>query len=190
MYVMHEIETAKRKGNRAHLDATLTRTFQASMDTFSSQISRLLLSATVAATSLDRLEEHLSIAHELCIQEAIATAFAKDDLLWRLWSVLGGNRSQRRDLENRASVLKEVQRYRAVAVAYVAAAMHTLTAVDAELTELRERLIASEVSVQELPVEVHVASIQGGLYRLQKEKIGSSRGLVGGAQRSQVVGLQ
>ncbi|OJT09924.1 hypothetical protein TRAPUB_13591 [Trametes pubescens] len=192
-YVMHEIDTTTQKGTRTQLDETLVRMFRASMDNFSSQISRLLVSASIAANSLDRLEERLSTAHALCIQETIATTFAQDDLLWRLWSILGGNKDQRRDLENRSSVLKEVTQYRAVAMAYVFAAMQALTAVDADLTALRERLVASDVSTQDLPLEVHIASIQRGLYRVHDTKIGSrdeQPRLVGEVRRSQVGGSE
>ncbi|KAI0364225.1 hypothetical protein BV20DRAFT_920104, partial [Pilatotrama ljubarskyi] len=166
-YALQEINTARGKGRRAHLDATLVRAFQASMEGFSSQISVLLMNVAATAQGLDRLDEHLSNASALCVQEAVVTTSAQDDLLWQLWTVLGGNRGQLRDLAHRSFLLKEVQQYRAVAVAYVAAAMQTLTGVDSDMTELRERLVASSIHEDGIPVEVHIQSIQRGLLRLK-----------------------
>ncbi|KAH9895964.1 hypothetical protein C8Q73DRAFT_643345 [Cubamyces lactineus] len=172
-YALQEISDAKVKGRRAHVDYALAQTFQASMSTFAAKISQLIIVASETASSLDRLEEHLLNVHELCLHEAMATSFAREDLLWQLWTVLGGNRDQIRDLSRRSAILKKVQEYRAVAIAYISAAMHTLVVVDADLNELRERITAS--GVNGVPVEVQIESISRGIMRIQKEKLAQWR---------------
>ncbi|PIL37503.1 hypothetical protein GSI_01197 [Ganoderma sinense ZZ0214-1] len=121
-------------------------------------------------TSLDRLEDRLSTIYQLNLQEAFATNAAINDLLWELWTILGGNQDKLRDLRTRAQVLKDVERYRAVAVAYVAAAGHTLQGVEAELQALRDRLVEYVADSQEIPVEVHLASIERTIRRLREDK--------------------
>ena len=128
--------------------------------------------------SLDLLEERLSTIHELCVQEAFDTALAEDDLLWQLWTLLGGNKRQLRELAHRVSVLQSVQQYRALASAYVAVTVQALTVVEADLTELREQLSFQAVSSDNIPVEVHVRGLEGSLNRLKESSVGA-KGLEG-----------
>nr|VWO96416.1 Calcium-dependent protein kinase [Ganoderma boninense] len=140
------------------------------MASFSSQVTAVILDATAATSSLDNLENGLFLIHELCVQETLTTVLSLDELLWELWTILGGNRSKLRDLHQRTGVLKEVQQYRAVAVVYVAAATQTILAVDAQLSDLRDRLIASALDTLDIPVDVHLASIERSLLRLQQDQ--------------------
>lgn len=141
------------------------------MDIFAAEITRVLVDTTATSVTLDRLEERLQSMHALCTQEAITTALALEDLLWQLWTQLGGNRKQRRDLENRALVLRSVQHYRSLAMAFVGATAQTLTVVDAELAELRERLSTSALLSEAAPIEVQITSIQLSVMRLKDEKL-------------------
>lgn len=151
----------------------MLRTFQTSLAWFTSSISAIIVDASAAASSLDRLEERLSTAHSLCLKEEYATALALDDVLWELWTRLGGNRSKVRDLKNQARVLKDVRQYRMVAVAYVAGTMQTLSAVDAELSELRDRLSAPSLEGSHVPIEVQLVSIESSVRRMKESQYGS-----------------
>ena len=84
--------------------------------------------------------------------------------------MLGGNQAQLRDLRSRQDVLKEVEHHRSVAVAYVSAATQTLLAVDGELSELRRRLSGYSADAREIPVDVHLSSIQRSLERLEERR--------------------
>ena len=61
----------------------------------------MIIDATTTSSSLDRLAERLVTVHALCVQESIDTSLALDELLWELWTRLGGNRSQVRQLKKR-----------------------------------------------------------------------------------------
>ncbi|PIL26908.1 hypothetical protein GSI_10046 [Ganoderma sinense ZZ0214-1] len=168
-YAVNAIESAQKRG-ATEARSTVIHTFQASMASFSSQITTVILDATEATSSLDILENRLLHIHELCVQEALTTTIALEDLLWELWTMLGGNQSKLRDLQRRTTVLKEVEQYRAVAVAYVAATTQTVLTVDAQLSDLRDRLMTSAIDPQDIPVEVHLASVERSLLRLQQDR--------------------
>ncbi|KAI0375842.1 hypothetical protein BV20DRAFT_1032235 [Pilatotrama ljubarskyi] len=170
-YILREIQAASSQGRRSDLDAMLARMFWVSMDVFASQVAQLLSDASVTETKLDTLEERLAAVHGLCVEEAFATSVAQYELLGRLWTILGGNKDQLRDLGHRSTVLDQVQEYRSVAAAYIAAATQTLMSVDADLAELREQLTSPAVPSAGFPIEVHIASIEHGLYRLREQKL-------------------
>ena len=145
------------------------------MASFSAAVSAIIVEATTVSANLDLLEERLSTIHGLSVQEALDTALAKDELLWQLWTVLGGNRRQLRDLANRASILQSVQQYRALASAYIAATVQALTVVDADLTQLHEQLSTQAIGYDTIPVEVQVRSLEGSLHRLQESSSGEAQ---------------
>ena len=169
MYARRTIEAAQNSDNASHINKAVLRTFQHSLTSFADAISAILLDATATSASLDRLHERLTTVHTLCLQETFENALALDDLLWQLWTILGGNRLKIRDLKRRESVLKQVEQYRSIAAAYVAGAMRTMTAIDAELSMLRERLVSSALEANPLPIEVQLASIDRILHRLMED---------------------
>ena len=92
-YALRTLESAKET-KKTSFEVAIASTFQSSMDTFAAEVTRVLVHATATSVTLDRLEERLQSMHALCTQEAITTAFALEDLLWQLWTQLGGNRKQ------------------------------------------------------------------------------------------------
>ncbi|KAI1786035.1 hypothetical protein LXA43DRAFT_898709 [Ganoderma leucocontextum] len=174
-YAFQHISSMNR-GSPREVGTMVLCTFRSSMNGFSTQITRVMVEATTTMSSLDLLEDRLSVIYQLYIHESFETTLALDSLLWDLWTILGGNQEKLRDLQTRAVVLKDVERYRAVAVAYVAATSQTLLAVDTELSELRDRLTGYVVDSQDIPVEVHLASIERSISRLH-EKFQMRRGI-------------
>ncbi|CDO75081.1 hypothetical protein BN946_scf185010.g6 [Trametes cinnabarina] len=168
-HALQAIRLGRERGSY-HADLALSRTFQMSMDALASQVTRILLTATKAAGCLDGLEESLALIHELCAREALLQHVAVDELLWSLWTLLGGNRGKLRELKYRAEVLMEVRRYRSMAVAYVAATSQALQVADAELSELRDRLSDGSNSGADIPIEVHLASVERIVGRLMAER--------------------
>ena len=77
-----------------------------------------------------------------------------------------------------SQVLKNVQQYRSVAVAYVAGTTQALTKIDAELSDLRDRLSASSLEAVEIPLEVQLASIESSVRRLQEGSLSTGTRLV------------
>ncbi|KAI0762927.1 hypothetical protein C8Q74DRAFT_1371896 [Fomes fomentarius] len=174
-YALRAIESVReptaKPGLTSPLGQALVRTFESSLLSFTAAISTIILDATTTSSSLDRLEERLATAHALTVQEAFDNALALDDLLWELWTRLGGNRHKLRDLRNRETTLKQVQQCRNVAVAYVATAMHTLTVLEVEVSELRDRLSTSAMEAIAVPFEVQLASIEASVYRMKEESL-------------------
>ena len=172
---MRTISISQEKGVY-QAEMTLVRTFQMSMDSLAAQVSRVLVAATQASSNLDNLEETLAIIHELCAREASLQEVATDELLWSLWTILGGNRRELRQLKYRAEALQDVRRFRSMAVAYVGATSQALYAADAELAELRDRLIDASVGKEDIPIDVHLASIDRTLARFNAERVPSDSG--------------
>ncbi|KAL7284235.1 hypothetical protein ACG7TL_001517 [Trametes sanguinea] len=149
-----------------HVDAELARTFQMSVDTLVSQIAQVHTSATEAAGNLQHLQEALYAIHELSTREALLQDAAIDDLLRSLWTLCGGNRERLRDLRFRVASLQEVQRFRRMASAYIAAATQSLWAMYAELAELGGRMTVASVMMGSSPMNLQLAAIERTLARL------------------------
>ncbi|KAI0648094.1 hypothetical protein C8Q79DRAFT_1008451 [Trametes meyenii] len=158
--LMHEINLANKRGHSDAIHAVLERTFWQSMDAALPQMSRLLVEASTAVAGLNSLEHHLATVHALCIQESSAAANAQNGLLSRLWTIFGG----RNELRQRSTV--QVQEGRSVVTGVVSAVAYTMTAVDADLTMLRESVSSSDARTMALPLEVHVKTLGRGFYRL------------------------
>ena len=171
-YALHAIEGSKP----GDLDIVVARSFHASLQGFSSSISAIIVDASTASSSLDALAEHLSTVYALSLQESLDTAFALEDLLWELWTVLGGNKDKLRDLSTRATLLRSVQEYRATASAYIAATIQTLSSLNADLTELRERVGASYEGSDPTPLEVQIASIERSIRRMTTSSSSHQKG--------------
>lgn len=148
----------------------MSRSYSSSLQTFSGQIANIIAHATKASNDLDTLESRLSAIQGLCINESFTTAVAQDKLLWNLWAVVDGTyQEKRRDLQYRASVIEDVDRYRNLAAVYISVTMQAFVTIDADLTELRDRLEDTAVGEYGIPVEVQLASIERTLVRLKEE---------------------
>ncbi|KAI0720094.1 hypothetical protein C8T65DRAFT_568459 [Cerioporus squamosus] len=165
-YALRTIEAAKERG-ATEVERTVRRAFEASIDGLSSQLTRVIVEATTTMVTLDRLEDRLFEIRSLCLPEELLTEVELHDLLWTIWTILGTNKDQLRDLRYRGAVLREVEQYRAVALAYVAAAAQVLQGLEAELSELRVRLYGLAADSADIPVEVHLASIERSIHRLE-----------------------
>ncbi|KAI0715884.1 hypothetical protein C8T65DRAFT_572691 [Cerioporus squamosus] len=179
-YALRTIEAAKERGS-TDVDNTVRRAFEASIDGLSAQLTKVIVEATTTMVTLDRLEDRLFEIRSLCLPEELLTEVELHDLLWTIWTILGANKEKLRDLRHRGAVLREVEQYRAVALAYVVAAAQVLQGLEAELSELRVRLHGFAADSEDIPVEVHLASIERSIHRLETGVQG--RGHVTGAIR-------
>ncbi len=141
------------------------------MSVLSTEIARVMLEANAVLARLDALEENLYNIRAICEQEMIVTKAALDELLSQLWTILGGNKTQRQELSRQAEILANVEWYRALSVSHVVATTETLSAVEAELSELRDKLSAPELVGDAIPLEVHIASIEHSAQRINEERI-------------------
>jgi hypothetical protein len=143
------------------------------MNTLSINMRRLALEAEVSISDLNTLEEHLNSIHEIVAREDSSIEATKDEVLGRLWTILGGNRRKLRRMDRHLGLLKGVGGYRDRARAHVVAALQTLITMAEEMEELRERVAAPELVGDAIPVEVHMKSIRIGLQRLRDHRIGA-----------------
>lgn len=141
------------------------------MTTLASEVARVILDATTVASSLDVLEEKLSIIRSLCEQEMVLNKSSLSDVLSELWTALGGNKDRLYHLTNQVEILRNVDWYRSLSVAHVVATTEVLLTLEAELSELRDKLSAPELIGDAIPIEVQIASIERGARRIKEEKL-------------------
>ncbi|KAI0654581.1 hypothetical protein C8Q70DRAFT_1058346 [Cubamyces menziesii] len=162
--------TTPQAGSDARVHHALKRAFETSLNGLSSHLARVLLETSRFIDGLDALEQRLSAVQAICERENYATAAAWSKLLSQFTTRLGGNQGQKFQLHHQLLVLQNVARYRSLAVAHVVATSEALSSIIADLSQLRERLSAN-VLRDELPIEVHLASIERATRRLCGERL-------------------
>ncbi|KAJ7764757.1 hypothetical protein B0H16DRAFT_1525666 [Mycena metata] len=143
-------------------------TFEDSMNYLSFTMQGLILEFELNLQNLNKLEEQLSVLHELVSREDGSISSAKSELLGELWTKVGGNRRKLRGYEHHLHLLKGLTEYRKQALVHVVSALHTLTQMSEDIENLRERVTAPELTGSRIPVEVHIKSIQSGLERVKE----------------------
>ncbi|KAK7028263.1 hypothetical protein R3P38DRAFT_2935039 [Favolaschia claudopus] len=145
--------------------------FEDSMNYLSTTMKGLVVEFELNLQNLNKLEEQLSVIHELVSREDNFISSAVSDLLAELWTKLGGNRRKLRGYENHLQLLKGLSEYRKQALVHVVSALQTLTQMSEDIENLRERVAAPELAGSRIPVEVHIRSIQNGLDRVKEGRL-------------------
>ncbi|CAK5282734.1 unnamed protein product [Mycena citricolor] len=197
-YALHAIEAAEENfalalwnrlipWNRPKADVILN-TFEDSMNYLSFTLQRLVVEFEINLHNLNKLEEQLSVLHEIVTRKDIFFSAAKTKLLSNLWTVLGGNRKQLRGYQNHLKLLEGLGNYRKQALVHVISALQTLTQMSDDIENLRERVAAPGLTGSRIPAHVHIKSIHSGLERIKegrtkaKEKeVHAVRRIVGGS---------
>jgi len=148
--------------------------FLMSMDNIATHIVRLRDEAEVSMGHLMRLEEHLTVLHEITHRDNKELTAAQEDVLAELWTWLGGNRSKLREMSSNLDLLKNVEKYRKKALAHVVVTLQVLHALDADMEELRASVAAPEIVGDKIPIEVHIKSIKVGVERLKEGQMKAS----------------
>jgi hypothetical protein len=149
-------------------------TFLMSMDNIGSQVVRLREEAEISMDHLLRLEEHLQVLHEITHRDDKDLTAAREDVLAELWTQLGGNKCKIRKADLNLNLLKNIDKYRKKALAHVVATLQTLHMLDADMEELRTRVVAPDIVGDKIPIEVHIKSIKAGVERLKKGQLRAS----------------
>ncbi|KAI1785999.1 hypothetical protein LXA43DRAFT_1065425 [Ganoderma leucocontextum] len=151
---------------------TLARVFRSSTSTLANEVTDILVEAAKTVIALDILENQLVRIYVASVDDHILTAAAIDNVLSELWTKLGGNGQRLRGLERRARVLKNLDEYRRRAMAHVAVIVQMLIGIEEELNQLMRKLRRDEANANSrLPLEVHIASINGGVKRLREKRM-------------------
>jgi len=191
-YALHTIEAAESQSpsilsylvpwTPPKTDLVLS-TFEDSMNYLSFTVQGLVLEFELNLQNLNKLEEQLSVLHELVSREDKSMSSAKSELLAELWTKVGGNKRKLRGYDQHLYLLKGLTEYRKQALVHVVSALQTLTQMSDDIENLRERVAAPELAGSRIPVQVHIKSIQSGLERLKegrsKAKIKESEAVKG-----------
>ncbi|KAF5391523.1 hypothetical protein D9757_002507 [Collybiopsis confluens] len=157
--------------NRSSLPLQSTHKQNHAMSVLSSTIEKLIVEAEVQLSNLEQLEQRLSVLNELVSREDYSISSAKSELLSNLWTRLGGNRRMLRRFNDHLKLLGGLGEYRRRALAHVVFALQTLRALSDEMEDMRERVSEPELAGSQIPVEVHMKSIQHGLQRLKDSRV-------------------
>ncbi|KAE9383093.1 hypothetical protein BT96DRAFT_789435, partial [Gymnopus androsaceus JB14] len=145
----------------------IVRTFAEVMGFLASLIGQLIIETEIQLANLEKLEERLSVIHEIVLREDSTISSAKSDLLSELWTRLGWHRRSLDRYDSHLKLLSELGDYRQQALAHVISALHTLRALSGDMDNLRERVAEPQLAGTNIPFEAHVHSIQLGLQRLR-----------------------
>ena len=155
-YVLRSLESAD-VSKTSEGAASLTPVFYSSTAALANEFADILVEAAKTVTALDVLENQLVRIHAASIQDQVLASTGLNDVLSELWTKLGGNGHRIKDLERRSEVLKNLDAYRRLAVAHVAATVQTLVGIEEELNQLMRKLRHDgEVAALYLPLEVHI----------------------------------
>jgi hypothetical protein len=136
----------------------------------SDEIETLIAEAQALLYVLQNLEDRLDVIHSIALRDNIHAQGQKDEILSQLWTLLGGNRAALGRFNSQLNLLRQVGEYRKIAWAHVSGTIMRLQAMGAELEELRERIGTAELLKErnEIPLAVHLESIELGVERLEK----------------------
>ncbi|PIL36026.1 hypothetical protein GSI_01686 [Ganoderma sinense ZZ0214-1] len=168
-YALRSMTSAQASG----VDAaeTAASMFRSTMTVLASEVAQVILHATAVASTLDTLDEKLAVIRSLSVQEMVLTQTALGSVLSDLWTILGGNKDKVHRLAHQVEILGNVDWYRMLAVSHVTATTETLLSIEAELSELRNKLSAPELTGNAIPIEVHITSIERSVRRIKEEKL-------------------
>lgn len=152
-------------------DTLFPLVFAGSLETLSTIIHHLILLAEVSLVELEKLEEHLSLIHEMVYREDSLITSAKIELLGRIWTWLGGNRLKLRGHDDCLELLQGIGRHRNLALAHVVSSLQILRALSNDMEDMRARMMMPEHHRLQIPLEVQVSSIQHSLERLRESKV-------------------
>lgn len=152
-------------------DEIVLRTFVEAMSVLSTSIERLIVEAEVQLANLEKLEERLTLLHELVSREDSTISAAKSELLADLWTKLGWNKLTLKGYDDHLRLLHGLGDYRKQALAHVVSALQTLRALSDDMEDMRERVAEPELAGSHIPVTVHIKTIQHGLQRLKDSRV-------------------
>ncbi|KFH47708.1 hypothetical protein ACRE_014580 [Hapsidospora chrysogenum ATCC 11550] len=140
----------------------------------SERIASLILEAQAVLAQLTRAEDHLTLIHELASRDSAAVASRREEILWTLWTLVGGNTARLHNLSQQLTLLRRVDVQRADAVRRVSALVLELEAIQMGLEDLRDRVAAPELQDATgrpaIPLSVHIDTIDRGVERLEEAR--------------------
>ena len=133
------------------------------------EIHKLIAEAQAVLRVLNHLEDRLDVIHGIATRDDVHAKQSKEEILSYLWTMVGGNRGKLHQMDRQLQLLEQVGVYRKTAYAHVSGTILRLQEMGAGLEDLRERVAAPELlrDRAEIPLSVHIESIQRGVERLE-----------------------
>lgn len=139
----------------------------------SERIASLILEAQAILRLLTKAEDHLSLIYEVSSRSTETLSMRRDEILWNIWTLVGGNSKRLSNLSQQLNLLRKVDSQRSTAVAQVSALVLELEAIQAGLGDLRDRVAEPGVlrdadsPAAALPLTIHIETIDRGVERLE-----------------------
>ncbi|OAA62102.1 hypothetical protein ISF_05111 [Cordyceps fumosorosea ARSEF 2679] len=139
----------------------------------SERIAALILEAQAVLRLLTRAEDHLSLIYDVSSRSTEALESRRDEILSKLWTIVGGNAGRLDHLRGQLNLLRRVDEHRTSAVNQVTALVLELEAIQAGLGDLRDRVAEPAVlrdagsPAASLPLTIHIETINSGVERLE-----------------------
>lgn len=155
-------------------------TFVQASSVMDSSIQRLIGEAELALRELDELEAKLHVIDEIVQRESGDLNERTQEVLARIWTILGGNRAKLANFEGHKFLLSNISVYRKRALALVSRSLVQLQTMQSDLEELRDRVAEPglmdsagagaepDAAIERIPLEVHIQSIRRGVDRLSE----------------------
>lgn len=145
----------------------LGESFAVAMSTFASELQELLARCMVIQALLDTLDKHLAILQHELVHEYAIVASEKEELLAVLWTMVGMGKKNIHNVKGKKTLLGNVNQHRVNARNVVSVTIQTVTAIVADLDQLRTRTAKPALLGKKIPLEVQLASIDTGLQALK-----------------------
>lgn len=167
-YAIRTLDEARHSG-AVDGHVAITQLFQSALDVLAFEVAGVQDDAALVIAALDALEDELSVIQSLSEHEFLSSGVAAERDAPSFWTKFTGGTPERQELAHRLGVLENIDSYRRRSVAYVAATAQTLVVVEADVSQLHKKLLATHSTIGELPIEVHIASIERSARRLHDE---------------------
>lgn len=115
---------------------------------------------------LDDLDEQLSAVHEIVFYANMTVNAERADVLAELWTFLGGNKRRLWGFDENSVLLGNVGKYERTARERVLTTILAVSAMDAQVADMRESAVMPQIAGENVEVEVHVRSIRAGTEKL------------------------
>ncbi|KAG5985417.1 hypothetical protein E4U55_002338 [Claviceps digitariae] len=136
----------------------------------SQRISSLILEAQAVLRLLTKAEDHLELIYDITSRTSASVSSRRGEILWSIWTLIGANSGRLQSLTQQLSLLQQVDAQRSTAVKQVSALILELESIQANLGDLRDRVVEPQLtsaSSTYIPLSVHIETINRGVDRLQ-----------------------
>ncbi|KAI5864882.1 hypothetical protein GGS23DRAFT_562247 [Durotheca rogersii] len=138
----------------------------------SEKIATLIVEAQAVLRQLQGAENSLQLINEHVVRDGNFVKEKQSQILWDIWTIVGGNRRQLHNLNAQLKLLFRVETQRNSAVQQLTALIHDLIDIETKLGDLRDRVAAPELVANQaiIPLSVHIETINAGVERLESAR--------------------